>query len=381
MKQKKAVSKETYVMLLVVVGIFGYLGSVMGMGNFFNTLMNTAHDLLINTCFFIMAVSVVMGALSSLLAEYGGIALLNKIISPIMRPVYGLPGAASLGVVSSFVSDNPAVMSLIKNEKFSKYFKDYQVPALCNLTFGMGMILITYMLGLNLENVHISVIIGMLGAFVGSIVAVKYMLHKSKKYYNVSREEAKNDHSFSADKKGEDDMREIRGSGFERVIGAILEGGKTGVELGFAIVPGVLVICTMVMIFTYGMPAGGYTGAAYEGVELLPKLGALIQPVTDVLFGFKNPSNIAFPITSMGSTGAAMALVPKMVELGTVGINEIAVFTAIGMRWSGFLSTHVSMLDAIDRRQFIKDSITAHTIGGLAAGVAAHYICLLFGLC
>lgn len=150
MKQKKAIDIETYVVLVVVIGGFCVLGSVMGTANLFNTIMNTAHDLLLNTVFFIMAISVVTGALSRLMAEFGVIALLNKVISPLMRPLYGLPGAASLGVVSTFVSDNPAILSLAKNESFTKYFKPYQIPALCNLgtSYGMGMILATYMMGL-----------------------------------------------------------------------------------------------------------------------------------------------------------------------------------------------------------------------------------------
>ena len=101
---------------------------------------------------------------------------------------------------------------------------------------------------------------------------------------------------------------------------------------------------------------------------------------TPILFGFKDPSNIAFPITSLGATGAAMALVPRMLETGAAGLNEIAVFTAMGMCWSGYLSTHISMMDALDRRQFIKDAIVSHTIGGLCAGVAAHYIFMLLSL-
>ena len=150
MKQKKAIDIETFVVLAVVIGGFGALGSIMGIGNLFNTIMNTAHDLLLNTVFFIMAISVVAGALSNLMAEFGIISLLNKLISPLMRPVYGLPGASSLGILSTFVSDNPAILSLAKTESFTKYFKEYQVPALCNLgtSFGMGMILVTYMMGL-----------------------------------------------------------------------------------------------------------------------------------------------------------------------------------------------------------------------------------------
>ena len=75
-----------------------------------------------------------------------------------------------------------------------------------------------------------------------------------------------------------------------------------------------------------------------------------------------------------------MALVPRMLETGAAGMNEIAVFTAMGMCWSGYLSTHISMMDALERRQFIKDAILSHTIGGLVAGVAAHYIFVLISL-
>ena len=52
----------------------------------------------------------------------------------------------------------------------------------------------------------------------------------------------------------------------------------------------------------------------------------------------------------------------------------------MGMCWSGYLSTHISMMDALDKRQFIKDALLSHTIGGLCAGVAAHYLCMLFGM-
>ena len=80
MRYKKSVSKETFVALFAIIGVFVVIGRVMGLGNMFNTLMNTAHDLLINTCFFIMAISVVTGALSNLFAEFGVIDLMNKII-------------------------------------------------------------------------------------------------------------------------------------------------------------------------------------------------------------------------------------------------------------------------------------------------------------
>ena len=50
----------------------------------------------------------------------------------------------------------------------------------------------------------------------------------------------------------------------------MLEGGKIGVDMEIAIIPGVIIICTTVLILTNGMPEGGYTGAAYEGIGVLP---------------------------------------------------------------------------------------------------------------
>ena len=382
MRYKKSVSKETFVALFVIIGVFVVIGRVMGLGNMFNTLMNTAHDLLINTCFFIMAISVVTGALSNLFAEFGVIDLLNKIISPLMRPIYGLPGAASLGVVTTFISDNAAVLSLTKNEKIKGFFKEYQIPLLCNLgtSFGMGLILVTYMLGMPINGALQASLTGVLGAVIGSIVSVSLMRRSTIKFYGISKEEARLDRSIKSYRKQENQMREIRGSTLERVLNAMLEGGKTGVDLGFAIVPGVVFICTFVMMLTFGPGETGFTGDAYQGIALLPKFGELIQPITNVLFGFKDPSAIAFPITSLGATGAAMALVPNMIASGAAGLNEIAVFTAMGMCWSGYLSTHISMMDALEKREFIKSALLSHTIGGLCAGVAAHYLWMLFSL-
>jgi len=385
MREKKPVSLETFVFLGIMVAFFVYAGHVMGASNLFSTLMKTAHSLLLDVVFFIMAVSVLTGSLAALCTEYGVLALLNKLISPLMRPLYGLPGAASLGIVTTYVSDNPAILSLTKNKGFLKYFKPYQIPALCNLgtAFGMGLILMTYMIGLGGKGIFNAVFIGFLGAFFGSVVSVRLMLRQTAKTCGVSREERRADQSARA--KVVDEPRQIQYRGAERVLNTVLEGGKAGVSLGFDMVPGVLVICSLVMILTYGpgtdaSGAAAYTGAAYEGVALLPKLGQLLAPLMTALFGFRDPSNIAFPITSLGATGAAMALVPGMIKAGQAGMNEIAVFTAIGMCWSGYLSTHVSMMDALDERRFIKPAIVSHTIGGIAAGAFAHYLFLLVNL-
>ena len=136
----------------------------------------------------------------------------------------------------------------------------------------------------------------------------------------------------------------------------------------------------MVFLLTYGAHQGGYDGGAYQGVELLPFLAQKIDFVFEWLFGFTDPHLIAFPITALGAVGAALGLVPTFVSQGWIDGNAIAVFTAIGMCWSGYLSTHTAMLDSIGYRHLTSKAILAHTIGGIVAAVVAHWIFVLSGL-
>ena len=105
--QKKAVGVEGFVCIIVMVGFLGYMGNAMGSINMINTFMNTAHDLLLNTVFFIMGIAVLAGAFASILSEFGVVAIINKVLSPFMKPIYGLPGASALGIVTTYLSDNP----------------------------------------------------------------------------------------------------------------------------------------------------------------------------------------------------------------------------------------------------------------------------------
>lgn len=380
-KKVKAVSLETFVFLAILLFGFGYIASQMGVGIMFEVIMNTAHDLLLNTVFFIMALAVLAGALSALLSEFGVIALINKLLSVFIKPLYGLPGASIIGAIATYLSDNPAIISFAKDKEFQKYFKDYQIPALCNLgtAFGMGLIVTTFMMSLGTDYI-LPALIGNLGAIVGSIVSVRLMIHFTKKYYHH------NSSTLETIPQSQDltQYREIRdGNLFQRVLDAMLEGGKAGVEMGMSIIPGVLIICTLVMLLTFGPsidPVTGasvYTGAAYEGVALLPALGEKLMFILNPIFGFTDSQAIAFPITSLGAVGAAMSLVPRFIQEQVITPNDIAVFTAMGMCWSGYLSTHVGMMDALGVRKLSSKAILSHTIGGIYAGMVAHFIYLL----
>ena len=365
-------SLEALVFLFFFFGFFIYLGSVMGTANLLNTLMKTSWDLLMNTVFFIMGITVLTGALGKLLIEFGVVRLLEFILAPLMKPLYNLPGVAALGALMTFLSDNPAIIGLAKEKNFSKYFKPYQIVSLTNFgtAFGMGLVVITFMASMG----HFApAMIGLVGAIVGSIISTRLMQRSARKVLVDA-----DDNGTGGDE--EKISFKSEGSIFLRFLNSILDGGKTGVDLGLAIIPGVLVISSLVMIVTFGPKdaAVGYQGLAYEGVAVLPQLAGYLSGVFDFLFGFQHPELIAFPITSLGAVGAALSLVPRFVSEGFITGNEIAVFTAIGMCWSGFLSTHTAMLDALGYRKLISKAIIAHTIGGLLAGIVAHWLFVLF---
>jgi len=369
---------EPLFFLIVFFVIFGALGSKMGVPNMLNTLMNTSYSLLIETVFYIMGITVLSGALGKILVEFGVVGVLEKILRPLMKPLWNLPGVAALGGVLTFLSDNPAIITLANDKNFSKYFKKYQLISITNFgtAFGMGLVVIVFMAGRGFAS---AALVGLVGAFTGSIISTRI----------VQRLILKARPDFTAPvvdevitENGEENVEEVaKDEGlFLRILNSLLDGGKSGVELGLAIIPGVLIISTFVMMFTFGPGENGYTGAAYEGIGLLPALAEKIDFIFDWLFGFTSPELVAFPMTALGAVGAALGLVPTFQESGLIDGNAIAVFTAMGMCWSGYLSTHTAMLDSLGYRELTSKAIIAHTVGGLCAGIIAHWLFVLVNI-
>ena len=135
----KAVTLETIIALVIIGAIFAVFAWRMGLANMFGTMMATAHDLMLNTVYFLMAVIILAGAFTSLIFEFGIVSIANRILSPFMKPLFGLPGAASIGVVATYLSDNPAIMPLSAEKGFLKYFRKWQVTTLVNLGTVFGM--------------------------------------------------------------------------------------------------------------------------------------------------------------------------------------------------------------------------------------------------
>ena len=374
---KKEVGLEAIIFIAIFMAFFCYMGSIMGGTNMIKTMMNTGFDLLMNVCFYLMAVAVLAGGVSGLFSEFGVIALINRVLSKVMGPLYDLPGASSLGMLNCYMSDNPAILTLAHDDNFRQYFKKYQMPALTNLgtAFGMGLIVTTTMMSFKVEGAIRAALIGNLGAVIGSIVSVRLMMRHTKKYYGtVDKVETTLSDPIP------EGMRRVReGSAGSRFIQSLLDGGKVGVDMGVSIIPGVVLICTLVIMLTNGVgEAGVYNGSANQGIAILPVLGEKLNVILKPLFGFSSPQAIAVPITALGSSGAAIGMVSEMVNKNLVTANDIAVFTSICMCWSGYLSTHIAMMDALGTKEMTGNAILSHTIGGICAGIASHLIMLIF---
>src|SRR6056297_2874603 len=165
---------EAFVFLIIFFGFFGYLGNVMGVSNMLNTIMNTAWDLLMNTVFFIMGITVLTGALGRLMIEFGVVRLLEIVLAPLMRPLFNLPGVASLAGLMTFFSDNPAIISLSNDKYYSRYFKKYELISLTNFgtAFGMGLVVLTFMARFEYFG---PALVGFAGAIAGGIVSTRLM--------------------------------------------------------------------------------------------------------------------------------------------------------------------------------------------------------------
>lgn len=387
MKSLKSLLPSGVWCILIIVGIFGYMASVMGLDNMLNTIMHTAHDLLLNTVFYLMGMCVITGALGKVLVEFGVVDLLQRMLRPVMKPLFNMPGVASLGAVLTFLSDNPAIIALSQDKGFARYFKKYQHVSLVNFgtAFGMGLLVIIFMMG---QGFVTAPLIGFAGAIFGCIVATRLMQHFTIKMYpHFKTEDAVVVEETSADGMQEnisDGDAKSQDSLFIRILNSLLDGGKSGVEIGLAIIPGVLIISTFVMMLTFGKTGEGvdamgntihvYTGGAYQGTELLPMLAGKINVVFDWLFGFSAPELVAFPITALGAVGAALGLIPEFLERGIIDGNAIAVCTAMGMCWSGYLSTDAATLDSLGYRSLVPRAFLSTFVGGICAGIFTHWL-------
>lgn len=377
--------------LIIIVALFGYMSYVMGLTNMLNTIMHTAHDLLLNTVFYLMGMCVITGALGKIFVEFGVVDLLQRLLRPIMRPVFNMPGVASLAAVLTFLSDNPAIIALSQDKGFARYFKKYQHVSLVNFgtAFGMGLLVIVFMVG---QGYFLAPFVGFFGTMCGCVIATRLMQYFTLKMYpnykyedatavtNYTGGEALPDVSFTQ----EGDEKKQDTSLFVRVLNALLDGGKDGVSIGLAIIPGVLIISTLVMMLTFGGTAEGvdemgneiivYTGGAFQGTQLLPWLAGKLSFVFEWLFGFTAPELVAFPITALGAVGAALGLIPEFTAKGIIDGNAIAVCTAMGMCWSGYLSTDAATLDSLGYRPLVAKAFLSSFIGGICSGIIAHWV-------
>ena len=209
--------------LVIILALFGYLGSVMGMTNMLNTIMKTAHGLLLNTVFYLMSMCVLTGALSKILTEFGVVNLLQVTLRHVMRPLYNMPGVAVVASMMTFLSDNPAIITLSKNKQFAKYFKVYQFISLANFgtAFGMGLLVIVFMIG---QGYFAAPIIGFIGAASGGIIATRLMQYFICKKYPEYRDKdavSKEEVELLEKEKTQNENEEEKPNTFIRILNAL----------------------------------------------------------------------------------------------------------------------------------------------------------------
>lgn len=372
--------------LIILVAIFGYMASVMGVDNMLNTIMHTAHDLLLNTVFYLMGMCVMTGALGKILIQFGVVDLLQRLLRPAMQRLFNMPGIASMVAVVTFLSDRPAIIGLAKDPALRQHFTPWQHASIVNFggAFSMGMLVVIFMLG---QGYVLEPFVGLVGAVCGCICMTRLMQRVAKpvlEHSHKPKKEAVVATDTPETESDDNDTDEMPNSTFINVLNALLDGGREGVSIGLAVIPGVLIISTFVMMLTFGgsnegVDAAGneiivYTGGAYQGTQLLPWLAGKIGFLFRWLFGFASPEVIAFPITALGAVGAALGLIPEFAAKGIVDGNAIAVCTAMGMCWSGFLSTDAAILDSIGYRMLVVKSFLCTLAGGICAGISAHWI-------
>ena len=137
----------------------------------------------------------------------------------------------------------------------------------------MGAIITTFVIGLGTGpsggSMITAALVGNLGAVVGSIVSTRLMIRFTKKEYGTTAPAIEADEASEGGTDGVDAVMESpsgssKGIGL-RLIESTLSGGKSGVKIGLEIIPGVLIICSLVLMLTNGpSPDGTYTGAAFE---------------------------------------------------------------------------------------------------------------------
>jgi len=117
-----------------------------------------------------------------------------------------------------------------------------------------------------------AVLLGNMGAILGSTVSVRFMGTFGKRKYGTD------ENVLTEEEEGYDILRyrEVRkGNVAQRTLQSLLDGGVHGVQTGLDITPGIIIIRTMVMMLAYRSKEGVYSGGAYEGIAFFPWIGVV----------------------------------------------------------------------------------------------------------
>ncbi len=146
-------------------------------------------------------------------------------------------------------------------------------------------------------------------------------------------------------------------------------------DVGLAIIPGVITICTLVMMLTNGASAAELTpvplmkeSLSFHGLER--SLNSSYHRFLDSQMHPESPFRSRHSVLPVPQSDWYRTW-QKPEPSSPI---DVAVFTAMCMCWSGYLSIHVAMMSSLKVNKLTGKAILSHTIGGLCAGVVANWI-------
>ena len=196
--------------------------------------MHTAHDLLLNTVFYLMGICVVTGAIGRLFVEFGVVKLLENILRPLMRPLFNLPGVAALGATMTFLERQPRHHLPLAGPPFLPLFQEIPIHLADQLRN-------RFRDGAAGHGVHGRA--GLLHRAGHRPFRRLLRLHRVDSPHAVFRHQGLPSFAVEdavvnrAGKLEEEEEKVETKSVFIRTLNSLLDGGRTGVDVGIAIIP------------------------------------------------------------------------------------------------------------------------------------------------
>ncbi len=268
------------------------------------------------------------GLLLPFLTDFGLLEFVGVLLTPVMRPLFGLPGRSSIDAVASWIGDGTIGVSLTNKQYKDGYYTE-QEAAVIATTF--SAVSITFSLVV-LKQVDLVSYFGpyyltiLASAIVAAIIVPKLppLSKKSKKYYGGKKTDIGEDIPKNYTKiqwatklaleKAEDSFSHA---------GFLKNGSKTVTDLWFGVFPVIMALGTIALIIAEYTPIFAWLGMPFIPLLKLLQVPYAVEASQTIMVGFADmflPSIIGSTIPSeMTRFIVATLSVTQLVYLSEAG--------------------------------------------------------------